>query len=70
MLAGSAFSSAGSIYVSAISRILSERALARDIQHIDVRMSVNGNDAAALGVATIVLQDTLSPRSLRSVTLA
>jgi hypothetical protein len=31
---------------------------------------VNGNDAAALGAATLVLQDRLSPRTLRSVSFA
>ncbi|QPZ38804.1 hypothetical protein [Paramicrobacterium chengjingii] len=47
-----------------------ERAFARAVQRVDVRMSVNGTDAAALGAATLVLQDTLSPRSLASITLA
>lgn len=70
VLAGSAFSTAGSTYVQIISRILSERALARGIHGVEVRMSVNGNDAAALGAATLMLQDRLSPRSLRSVTFA
>lgn len=70
VLAGSAFSSCGSIYVRTISRFLAERALARGIHGVEVRMSVNGNDAAALGAATLVLQDRLSPRSLRSVTFA
>lgn len=37
---------------------------------MSVRMSVNGTDAAALGAATMVLQEQLSPRSLQSVTLA
>ena len=67
VLAGNAFSTAGSIYVRTISRVLAERAMVRDIHPIEVRMSVNGNDAAALGAATLVLQDRLSPRSLRSV---
>jgi predicted NBD/HSP70 family sugar kinase len=70
MLAGNAFSTAGSIYVQTISRVLAERAMVRDIHPIEVRMSVNGNDAAALGAATLVLQDRLSPRSLRSVAFA
>lgn len=48
---------------------LDERAFARAVQRVDVRMSVNGTDAAALGAATLVLQDTLSPRSLASITL-
>ena len=53
-----------------VSRFLADRALARGIHGVEVRMSVNGNDAAALGAATLVLQDRLSPRSLRSVTFA
>lgn len=70
VLAGNAFSTAGSIYVRTISRALTERAMVRDIHPVEVRMSVNGNDAAALGAATLVLQDRLSPRSLRSVAFA
>lgn len=70
VLAGSAFSTAGSIYAQKISAMLRERAFARSVQGVDVRMSVNGTDAAALGAATLVLQDTLSPRSLATVTLA
>ncbi|RUQ81824.1 ROK family transcriptional regulator [Labedella gwakjiensis] len=70
VLAGSAFSVAGSIYASTISATLAERVLARSIRGVDVRMSVNGDDAAALGAATMVLQENLSPRSLRAVTLA
>lgn len=70
VLAGNAFSTAGSIYVRTISRVLAERAMVREIHPVAVRMSVNGNDAAALGAATLVLQDRLSPRSLRSVAFA
>src|SRR5690606_38620340 len=55
VLAGNAFSTAGSIYVQTISSALTERAMVRDIHPIEVRMSVNGNDAAALGAATLVL---------------
>ena len=44
--------------------------MARAIHRVEVRMSVNGNDAAALGAATLVLQDRLSPRTLRSVSTA
>lgn len=68
VLSGSAFSVAGSIYVRTLSSVIGERALARNLHAVDVRMSVNGNDAAALGAATIVLQETLSPRALKSVT--
>ncbi|PWC04647.1 ROK family transcriptional regulator [Mycetocola zhujimingii] len=67
VLAGNAFSTTGSIYVRTITRVLAERAMVRDIHPIEVRVSVNGNDAAALGAATLVLQERLSPRSLRSV---
>jgi predicted NBD/HSP70 family sugar kinase len=70
VLAGSAFSTAGGFYVDIISEALSRRAMARAIHPVEVRLSVNGNDAAALGAATLVLQDRLSPRSLRSVSFA
>lgn len=70
VLAGSAFSTAGAFYVDIISGLLSRRAMARAIHPVEVRLSVNGNDAAALGAATLVLQDRMSPRSLRSVSFA
>lgn len=70
VLAGSAFSSGGPIYVETISQAVSERAMVRDIHPVEVKLSVNGNDAAALGAATLVLQDRLSPRTLRSVSFA
>ncbi len=70
VLAGSAFQTVGSLYARTIAERLDERAFARAVQRVDVRMSVNGTDAAALGAATLVLQDTLSPRSLASITLA
>lgn len=70
VLAGSAFSTAGSFYVDSISTALTQRAMARAIHPVEVRISVNGNDAAALGAATLVLQDRLSPRTLRSVSFA
>ncbi len=70
VLAGSAFSTSGGFYVEAISGALSRRAMARAIHPVEVRLSVNGNDAAALGAATLVLQDRLSPRTLRSVSFA
>jgi predicted NBD/HSP70 family sugar kinase len=70
VLAGSAFSTAGGFYVDIISDALARRAMARAIHPVEVRLSVNGNDAAALGAATLVLQDRLSPRTLRSVSFA
>ncbi|WP_166982646.1 ROK family transcriptional regulator [Paramicrobacterium fandaimingii] len=70
VLAGSAFQTIGSLYARTIAQRLGERAFARAVQTVDVRMSVNGTDAAALGAATLVLQDRLSPRSLASITLA
>lgn len=70
VLAGSAFATAGSFYVDTIASALDKRAMARAIHRVEVRMSVNGNDAAALGAATLVLQDRLSPRTLRSVSIA
>lgn len=69
VLAGSAFASAGSVYVRYLTEALSTRALSRLTHPVAVRASVNGHDAAALGAATLVLQDRLSPRSLRVVTM-
>lgn len=67
VLAGAAFAAAGSVYVRRISETLAARALVRDTHPIAVRASVNGHDAAAIGAATLVLQDRLSPRSMRAV---
>lgn len=69
VLAGAAFAVAGSIYVRRISETLAARALVRETHPIEVRASVNGHDAAAVGAATLVLQDRLSPRSMRTVTM-
>ncbi|MCX7522488.1 ROK family transcriptional regulator [Microbacterium sp. STN6] len=69
VLAGSAFAAAGAVYVRYLSDALRTRALARLTHPVEVRASVNGYDAAAIGAATLVMQDRLSPRSLRAVTM-
>lgn len=70
VLAGSAFAAAGSVYVRYLNEALRTRALARFAHPVAVRASVNGHDAAAVGAATLVMQDRLSPRSLRVVAMA
>lgn len=70
VLAGSAFASTGSIYLDRVQHALDTSALSRESHRIEVRLSANVHDAAALGAATIVLQEQLDPRSLRSVSTA
>ncbi|MBT2501117.1 ROK family transcriptional regulator [Curtobacterium sp. ISL-83] len=69
VLAGSAFVDAATIYVRTVSSALDERAFVRGTRSTTVRPSLNGHDAAVIGAATTVLQEKLSPRSLRMVSL-
>jgi predicted NBD/HSP70 family sugar kinase len=69
VLAGSAFVDAATIYVGAVSSALERRAFTRATRSTSVRPSINGHDAAVIGAATTVLQEKLSPRRLRMVSL-
>ncbi|MEV6926377.1 ROK family transcriptional regulator [Dactylosporangium sp. NPDC051485] len=46
----------------AVTRALGERAIARRIRQVDVALSPLGDDAAAVGGATLVLHSTFSPQ--------
>jgi predicted NBD/HSP70 family sugar kinase len=70
VLAGSAFASTASIYLDRVQHALDTYALSRESHRIKVQLSANVHDAAALGAATLVLQEQLDPRSLRSVSIA
>jgi Transcriptional regulator/sugar kinase len=69
VLGGSAFASTASIYLDRVQKAVDTCAFARESQHVTVRLSANVHDAAALGAATLVLQEQLDPRSLRSVSM-
>jgi Transcriptional regulator/sugar kinase len=69
VLAGSAFASTASIYLDRVQNAVDTNAFSRESQRVKVRLSANVHDAAALGAATLVLQEQLDPRSLRSVSI-
>ena len=70
VLAGPAFASTASIYLDRVQNAMDTHALSRHAHRITVQLSSNVHDAAALGAATLVLQEQLDPRSLRSVSVA
>ena len=61
VLAGPGFAVAGSIYVSEIRRRLTERAFSREIHGVQVDLSSNPRDSAAIGGAALVLQASVAP---------
>ncbi|NNH03829.1 ROK family transcriptional regulator [Microbacterium ulmi] len=60
-LAGWGFAIAGSIYAREIGAVLAERAFARRAHGIDVALSSNPRDSAAVGAAALILQSSLTP---------
>jgi predicted NBD/HSP70 family sugar kinase len=69
VLGGSAFASTASIYLDRVQNAVDTATFARESLRVKVRLSANVHDAAALGAATLVLQEQLDPRSLRSVSM-
>ena len=61
VLAGPGFAVAGSLYVSEIRRRLAERAFSRGVHAVEVDLSSNPRDAAAIGGAALVLQGSVAP---------
>jgi predicted NBD/HSP70 family sugar kinase len=61
VLAGPGFAVAGSIYVTEIRRRLAQRAFARDVHDVQVDLSSNPRDSAAIGGAALVLQGSVAP---------
>ncbi|WP_432840111.1 ROK family protein [Dactylosporangium sp. CA-092794] len=61
VLAGPGFAVAGSIYVTEIRRRLAEWAFARDVHGVEVDLSSNPRDSAAIGGAALVLQGSVAP---------
>jgi predicted NBD/HSP70 family sugar kinase len=61
VLAGPGFVVAGSIYVSEIRRRLAACAYTRDVHGVQVQLSSNPRDAAAIGGAALVLQGSVAP---------
>ncbi len=63
VLAGPSFATAGSLYVRVLKRKLDARFFAGQLHDVQVRLSGQVAEAAAVGGAALVLQNTLSPRS-------
>ncbi|WP_066375299.1 ROK family transcriptional regulator [Herbidospora mongoliensis] len=61
VLAGPGFAVAGSLYVSEIRRRLASRAFSHRIHAVQVDLSSNPRDAAAIGGAALVLQGSVAP---------
>ncbi|SDI98513.1 ROK family transcriptional regulator [Nonomuraea jiangxiensis] len=61
VLAGPGFAVAGSLYVSEIRRRLGERTFSRRIHAVQVDLSSNPRDSAAIGGAALVLQGSVAP---------
>jgi predicted NBD/HSP70 family sugar kinase len=61
VLAGPGFAVAGSIYVTEIRRRLAQGAFARDVHDVQVDLSSNPRDSAAIGGAALVLQGSVAP---------
>ncbi|QEO16150.1 ROK family transcriptional regulator [Agromyces intestinalis] len=60
-LAGWGFAIAGSIYARAIGDALRARAFARSAHLVQVELSSNPRDSAAVGAAALILQSSLAP---------
>ncbi|GAB1822845.1 ROK family transcriptional regulator [Herbidospora sp. RD11066] len=61
VLAGPGFAVAGSLYVSEIRHRLATRAFSRRIHPVQVDLSSNPRDSAAIGGAALVLQGSVAP---------
>ncbi len=61
VLAGPGFAVAGSLYVSEIRRRLGESAFSRHVHPVQVDLSSNPRDSAAIGGAALVLQGSVAP---------
>lgn len=62
VLAGPAFSTAGSLYVAVVERRLRAELHAADRHGVRVALAAHVADAAAVGAAALVLQEELAPR--------
>lgn len=60
VLTGPAFTAAGSLYLPVIQRHLDRASFARDCHRVEVLLSANTAEAAAIGAAAIVLQSELT----------
>ncbi|UOE43050.1 ROK family transcriptional regulator [Agromyces larvae] len=66
VLAGPAFAVAGSLYLARVRERIDAEFFARSVHRVRIGLSPHLADAAAVGVAALVLQSELAPRSLPS----
>lgn len=69
VLTGPSFTSAGAIYLPVIQAHLDTTFFARDCHRVEVALSPNAVDAAAIGAAALVLQSELAPHMTAGVAL-
>jgi glucokinase-like ROK family protein len=62
VLGGSGFRDADDIYRDEVQRVVDERIIARDRRTLRVQLSMAGEDAGAVGAASLVLEATYAPR--------
>jgi glucokinase-like ROK family protein len=62
VLGGSGFRDADDIYRDEVQRVVEERIMARDRRTLRVQLSMAGEDAGAVGAASLVLEATYAPR--------
>lgn len=68
VLAGPGFSSCAAFYLEEAQKALDSRTLARGVHTVSVVMSASPRDAAALGAATLALQDKLDRKPAAAAT--
>lgn len=62
VLGGSGFRDVGEIYRAEVQRIVKDRIMARDRREISIKLSEAGEEAGAVGAASLVLDATYAPR--------
>jgi predicted NBD/HSP70 family sugar kinase len=62
VLGGSGFRDVGDIYRDEVQQIVRERIMARDRREIKITLSEAGEDAGAVGAASLVLDAAFAPR--------
>lgn len=62
VLGGKGFRDLGQIYKQEIERVLQRRLIARQFRRVEVKLSEAGEDAGALGAASLVLHQAYSPQ--------
>lgn len=62
VLGGKGFRNLGSLYIQEIDHILQKRSIARHLRKVEVKLSEAGENAGALGAASLILYKKYSPK--------